>query len=153
MRLVSPATVLMDDDLFARAANLVACTKHVRVMHLFAATLMVILNGEAKEYFSRGDTGRAAYYERVYAKAAAMSVLSTQVAAILGGADGSTMRSLENTPESQFVAALSSMAGCIVRRGRQACNIAQRPDANGMHFPSICLCPPDQYTGAQNPRV
>jgi hypothetical protein len=59
----------------------------------------------------------------------------------------------ENLADLQYVAALSPMAGCIVRQGRQTYTIAQRPDANGMHVPSICLCPPDQYTGAQNPWV
>jgi geranylgeranyl pyrophosphate synthase len=88
------ATVLLGDFLFARAANLVARTRNVRVMELFAETLMVILNGEVRQQFSRGDTGREAYFERIYAKTAAMFVLSTQAAAMLGGADDASLDTL-----------------------------------------------------------
>jgi geranylgeranyl pyrophosphate synthase len=89
------ATVLMGDYLFARAANLVARTKDVRVMELFADTLMVILNGEVKQQLAQGETSREAYYERTYAKTAAMFVLSTQAAALLGGADDRGLCALE----------------------------------------------------------
>jgi geranylgeranyl pyrophosphate synthase len=91
----SAATVLMGDYLFARAANLVARTRDVDVMDLFAKTLMVILNGEVKQQFSRGEVDRQAYYERIYAKTAAMFVLSTQAAATLGGADDASLQALK----------------------------------------------------------
>jgi geranylgeranyl pyrophosphate synthase len=45
------ATVLTGDYLFARAADLAAQTDHVRVMRLFAHTLMVICSGEIKQMF------------------------------------------------------------------------------------------------------
>lgn len=80
-------TVLMGDYLFTRAASLAAKTNNVRVINLFAKTLMVIVNGEIKQKFSRGCVDRDDYYERIYAKTAAMFVLSTEAAAVLGNAD------------------------------------------------------------------
>lgn len=80
------AAVLVGDYLFARAANLVAATDHVRVMDEFAKTLMVILNGEAAQRFSRWESGRDPYTDRIYAKTAALFVLAAQAAALLGNA-------------------------------------------------------------------
>jgi geranylgeranyl pyrophosphate synthase len=87
-------TVLIGDYLFTRAASLVAETNNVRVINLFARTLMVIVNGEIRQKFSRGCVARDDYYERIYAKTAAMFVLSTQAAAILGNADEASLQAI-----------------------------------------------------------
>jgi geranylgeranyl pyrophosphate synthase len=89
------AAVLTGDYLFARAANLVTRTHDVRVMNLFAKTLMVILNGEVRQQFSQGRTNRDDYYERIYAKTAAMFVLATEAAAALAGADSTSIEALK----------------------------------------------------------
>jgi geranylgeranyl pyrophosphate synthase len=79
--------VLMGDYLFARAAGLVAQTNNLRIINLFANTLRVIVNGEVKQKFSQGSVDLDDYYERIYAKTAAMFVLATRAAALLGQAD------------------------------------------------------------------
>ena len=81
------ATVLTGDYLFARAASLAAETDSVRVMDVFARTLMVLVNGEINQLFvSRGRVSRDDYYRRIYAKTASMFALATQAGAILGSA-------------------------------------------------------------------
>ena len=76
--------VLMGDYLFARAAHLVAQVDNVRIMRLFAETLMTILNGEITQRFTKWMVDRDEYYERIYAKTGALFVLATQAAAELG---------------------------------------------------------------------
>ncbi len=84
-------TVLIGDYLFAHAASLVAQTNDVRIINLFAKTLRIVVNGEIKQKFSQGCVDRDDYYERIYAKTAAMFVLSTRAAAMLGGADEASL--------------------------------------------------------------
>jgi len=89
------AIVLAGDYLFARAASLIAQTNHPRLIELFAQTLMIIVNGEIKQRFSgRGCINRDDYYERIYAKTAAMFVLATEAAATLGEADQASLEAL-----------------------------------------------------------
>jgi geranylgeranyl pyrophosphate synthase len=81
------ATVLTGDYLFARSADLAAQTNDVRVMRLFAQTLMVICSGEIKQMFDkRANLNRALYYDRIYAKTAALFAVATEAAGVLGGA-------------------------------------------------------------------
>jgi len=82
------ATVLTGDYLFARAAHLAAQTQSVRVMDIFAHTLMIICTGELRQLFDRSEATlvREAYYRRIYAKTASLFALSTEAAAVLGGA-------------------------------------------------------------------
>ena len=83
----SGATVLTGDYLYARAADLTAQIEHMRVMRLFAHTLMVICNGEVKQMFDkRIRLDRQQYYERIYAKTAALFAVSTEAAGMLGNA-------------------------------------------------------------------
>ncbi|MFC1878524.1 polyprenyl synthetase family protein [Chloroflexota bacterium] len=86
--------VLMGDYLFARAAKLVAQVKDVDIMELFAETLMVILNGEISQRFTKWRANRQEYYERIYAKTAALFVLATQAAAVLGEGSQSRVEAL-----------------------------------------------------------
>ncbi len=79
------ATILTGDYLFARAADLAAQTDNVRVMQVFARTLMTIVSGELRQLF--GDTTRRQtrddYYKRIYAKTASMFELATEAAGVL----------------------------------------------------------------------
>ncbi len=78
------ATVLTGDFLFARAANLAAEVDHLAVMHLFAQTLAIIVNGELTQLFSaRGLISRDNYYRRIYAKTASLFEMSARAAAMI----------------------------------------------------------------------
>jgi len=94
------ATVLSGDYLFARAADLAAQTDNVRVMRLFAQTLMVICSGEIKQMFDkRANLSRVQYYDRIYAKTAALFAVATEAAGVLGNAPEPTVRALRSYGE------------------------------------------------------
>jgi geranylgeranyl pyrophosphate synthase len=82
------ATILTGDYMFARAADLAAQTGNVRVMQIFARTLMTIVSGELRQLF--GDATRRQtredYFRRIYAKTASMFELATEAAGVLIGA-------------------------------------------------------------------
>jgi geranylgeranyl pyrophosphate synthase len=91
------ATVLTGDYLFARAAALAADTDNVRVMSIFAKTLMTICSGELRQIFDRHAVPRVQseeawqatldrYDQRIHAKTASLFSASTEAAAVLGGA-------------------------------------------------------------------
>ncbi len=93
------ATVLTGDYLFARAAALAAETDNVRVMAIFADTLMTICSGELRQIFDRHSLPRvndeqawqealARYDQRIHAKTASLFRAATEAAAVLGGATG-----------------------------------------------------------------
>jgi geranylgeranyl pyrophosphate synthase len=89
------ATVLTGDYLFARAAELAAETDSVRVMSVFARTLMVIVNGEINQMFvGRGQASREGYYERIYAKTASLFAVAAEAGTILGEADERTIAAM-----------------------------------------------------------
>lgn len=90
-------TVLAGDYFFARAAALAAEAGNVRVMTIFANTLMAICTGELRQIFDRRDvpaiddkhTWRAAlgrYDQRIEAKTASLFAAATEAAAVLSGA-------------------------------------------------------------------
>jgi len=83
--------VLAGDYMFARAASLIAEVEIIPVMKLFAKTLEIILNGEITQKFSKWEIDRGAYEERIYAKTAALFVLSTHSSALLGSAEGTSL--------------------------------------------------------------
>lgn len=94
------ATVLTGDYLFARAAELAAQTDSVRLLHLFAQTLMVICSGEIQQMFSdRASLDRAQYHERIYAKTAALFSLAAEAAGMLGGAPETEIAALREYGE------------------------------------------------------
>jgi geranylgeranyl pyrophosphate synthase len=91
------STVLTGDYLFARSAALAAETDNVRVMSIFANTLMTICSGELHQIFDRHDLphldGEAAwtaalgrYDQRILAKTASLFAAATEAAAVLGRA-------------------------------------------------------------------
>jgi geranylgeranyl pyrophosphate synthase len=101
------ATVLAGDYLFARAAALAAETCHVRVMSIFAQTLMVICSGELRQIFDRRylppvDSEEAwtkaleRYDERIFAKTASLFSAATEAAAVLGSATEDQIRALRD---------------------------------------------------------
>jgi geranylgeranyl pyrophosphate synthase len=82
------ATILTGDYLFARAADLAAQAGDLRVMRIFADTLMTICAGELKQQFSDLEmrAKREDYYARIYAKTASLISLATEAAGVLARA-------------------------------------------------------------------
>lgn len=81
------ATVLTGDYLFARAADFAAQADSVRVMRIFARTLMVLVNGEINQMFnSPGVVNRADYYKRIFSKTASVFEAACEAAAAVSGA-------------------------------------------------------------------
>ncbi len=81
------ATVLTGDYLFARAADFAAQADSVRVMRIFARTLMVLVNGEINQMFNgRGVANRVDYFKRIYSKTASVFEAASEAAAVVGGA-------------------------------------------------------------------
>ena len=81
------ATVLTGDYLFARAAELASQTDSVRVMNVFARTLMVIVNGEINQLFvGRGEVSREGYYRRIFAKTGSLFAVAAEAGAVLSNA-------------------------------------------------------------------
>lgn len=94
-------TVLTGDYLFARAAYLAAQTDNVRVMSIFAQTLMTICAGELDQQLSKASRSRQDYDDRIYAKTAALLEAATRSAGVLAGA-----------PE-EHIQALSDYGRCV----------------------------------------
>lgn len=101
------ATVLTGDYLFARAAALAAETGNVRVMTIFADTLMTICSGELRQIFDRNalprldseDAWKAAlerYDQRILAKTASLFAAATESAAVLGAAPPEAVSALRD---------------------------------------------------------
>ena len=89
------ATVLTGDYLFARAASFAAQTESVRVMNLFAETLMVIVNGEIRQKFADETTlSRQGYFQRIHAKTASMFALAAEAGAVLGAASEAAIKGM-----------------------------------------------------------
>jgi geranylgeranyl pyrophosphate synthase len=101
------ATVLTGDYLFARAAALAADTGNVRVMSIFADTLMTICSGELRQIFDRNavpqlgsdeawEVALERYDQRIHAKTASLFGAATESAAVLGGASPEEVLALRN---------------------------------------------------------
>ena len=93
------ATILTGDYLFARSAQLAAETEHVRIVTIFAQTLMTIVGGELQQLFTDGH-GRVpsdeAYHQRIYAKTASLFAAGAQTGAILCGAPEAEIEALRS---------------------------------------------------------
>lgn len=96
----SPAsTILTGDYLFARSAELAADTQNVRIVTIFAQTLMVIVGGELQQLFNDGHgnvPGMDEYHERIYAKTASLFAGGTETGAILCGAPEAEVQALRD---------------------------------------------------------
>jgi geranylgeranyl pyrophosphate synthase len=92
-------TILTGDYLFARSAELAAETDHVRIVRIFAQTLMTIVGGELQQLFNDGH-GRVPdneeYYQRIYAKTASLFAAGTQTGGILCGAPEHEIQALHD---------------------------------------------------------
>lgn len=80
------ATILTGDYLFARSAELSAETENVRIVTIFAQTLMTIVGGELQQLFSDGQGNiptEEEYHQRIYAKTASLFEAGTQTGGIL----------------------------------------------------------------------
>jgi geranylgeranyl pyrophosphate synthase len=83
----SGATVLAGDYMFACAASLAAETENVRVVSIFAQTLVTICRGELNQLFSPTwqQQTKDDYYTRIYNKTASLFASATEAGAVLCG--------------------------------------------------------------------
>ncbi len=80
--------VLLGDYLFAKAAELVCRTGNLRVMNIFAQTLMHISSGQLRQYMSAYDwrLDRQEYYQQIESKTAWLFSVAAQSGALMGDA-------------------------------------------------------------------
>lgn len=93
------ATILTGDYLFARAAELAAETGSVRIVTIFAQTLMTIVGGELQQLFSDGHgqvPTQEEYHQRIYAKTASLFAAGAQCGGILCGASEQEIEALRD---------------------------------------------------------
>lgn len=90
------ASVLAGDYLFARAAAFAAQAGNLQVMTTFANVLMEICDGELRQLFGTGCRliSRSEYFRRIEQKTAALFSATTEMAAVLSGAEDSRVRAL-----------------------------------------------------------
>lgn len=90
--------VLLGDFLFATSAELVSSTGNVRVMRLFAQTLMTISSGELGQVFSSYDwiQSREFYYQRIASKTASLFAMATESGAVLSQAPEESVQALKS---------------------------------------------------------
>jgi len=90
-------TVLTGDFLFAQSAALAAEANSVRVVQLFAETLVRICKGEILQAQTRWTVpSQDIYEERIYGKTAALFEAAATAAALLGDAQEETMHALSD---------------------------------------------------------
>lgn len=95
--LLNPASaVLLGDYLFAQAAAWAAETESIRIVHIFAETLMTIVHGELRQMWAKFDLDRANddYYRRIYGKTAVLFAAACEGGAEFAGASEREIRSL-----------------------------------------------------------
>lgn len=95
--LLNPASaVLLGDYLFAQAAEWAAETNNVRVVRIFADTLMIIVSGELRQMWAQWDWARARedYMNRIFGKTAALFAAACEAGAVLGGASEVVVQAL-----------------------------------------------------------
>lgn len=93
------ATILTGDYLFARSAELAAETDNVRVVRIFAQTLMTIVGGELQQLFNDGHgrvPSREEYHQRIYAKTASLFAAGAETGSVLCGAPEPEVQALRN---------------------------------------------------------
>ncbi|MDP2726228.1 MAG: polyprenyl synthetase family protein, partial [Dehalococcoidia bacterium] len=88
--------ILAGDYLFAQSAVLAASTGSMRVVQLFARTLMTIVDGEMQQQRSAfaWDQTREEYYQRISRKTASLFSMATESGAVLSGAPEPVVQSL-----------------------------------------------------------
>lgn len=90
--------VLAGDYLFANSARLVSTTDNVRVMRLFAETLMTICGGELSQSFTsyEVDQRRQDYFRRIGQKTASLFSMATESGAVLSDAPETSVQALRD---------------------------------------------------------
>ncbi|MFC1925209.1 polyprenyl synthetase family protein [Chloroflexota bacterium] len=86
--------VLIGDYLFAASAQMTAETENIRVMKLFARTLMDICSGELDESLSPFDQSRERYFRRIDKKTACLFSAAAESGAVLSEAPEETVQRL-----------------------------------------------------------
>lgn len=84
----SATAVLLGDYIFAKAADFVARTGDLRVIRMFARTLMTICDGELRQLSNAAlqTVNRESYYDRIFAKTASLFQTAAASGAILSDA-------------------------------------------------------------------
>jgi geranylgeranyl pyrophosphate synthase len=88
--------ILVGDYLFARSAELVSRTGNLRVIRLFARTLMALCTGELEQNFSSFNKNqtRQSYFSRIEDKTASLFSTATESAGVLSEAPESAVEAL-----------------------------------------------------------
>jgi octaprenyl-diphosphate synthase len=91
------SALLLGDYLFAKSGGLVASTENLRVVKLFAQTLMTISSGELAQINIIFDKKRARehYYSWISAKTASLFAMATESGAVLSQAPENIIQSLK----------------------------------------------------------
>lgn len=88
--------VLLGDYLFATSAGMVAETGNIRVIKLFAQTLMTICTGEIEESANLGNPSRQVYYQTIGNKTASLFAAAGESGAVLADAPEEAVQSLKD---------------------------------------------------------
>ena len=88
--------VLLGDYLFATSAGMVAETRNIRVIKLFAQTLMTICTGEIEESISIFNKSRERYFQTIGDKTASLFAAATESGAVLSKAPEVVVQSLKS---------------------------------------------------------
>lgn len=86
--------VLLGDYIFARSAGMVAETGNIRVIKLFAQTLMTICTGEIEESVNPLNESREIYYQTIGNKTASLFAAAGESGAVLSEAPEEAVQSL-----------------------------------------------------------
>ena len=87
--------VLLGDYLFATSAGMVAETQNIRVIKLFAQTLMTICTGEIEESVNTLNQRREIYYQVIGNKTASLFAAAGESGAVLSEAPEEAIQSLK----------------------------------------------------------
>lgn len=87
--------VLLGDYLFATSAGMVAETQNIRVIKLFAQTLMTICTGEIEESVNTLNQRREIYYQVIGNKTASLFAAAGESGAVLSEAPEEAVQSLK----------------------------------------------------------
>jgi len=92
------AAIMAGDYLFAKSAELAAIPGNLRVVRLFARTLMALAKGELEETLTvyNWHQNRKDYFRRIDGKTAALFAMATESGAILSGAHESQIQALKD---------------------------------------------------------
>jgi geranylgeranyl pyrophosphate synthase len=87
--------VLIGDYLFASSARFVAETRNIRVIKLFAQTLMTICSGEIQESINAFGSDRERYFQTIGDKTACLFAAATESGAVLANSPEETVQALK----------------------------------------------------------